>query len=119
MSASIGSRPVTRRRFLRDTGLSLGAAALASIPGTALAGKSMRKVYRLSNRGRVSCNACRAHDANRFYFNRPSAEGDRAHAGCTCKVLKQWIPKATHEAYFGHGHEKRKVFDLRSQEEEA
>ena len=105
---------LTRRRFLRGAGIVAGAAAISTVPGIATASRAgLRKVYRLSWRGQFCCNACKAHDANRFYFNQPTANRDRPHVGCNCKVVTQWIPQATHQRYFGNGITLRKVFDQR------
>ena len=103
-----------RRRFIKGVGLTVGSAALASVPGISLAKAPERKVYRLSLRGEQSCNACKGHTANRYYFNKPAADRDRPHVGCDCAVLGQWIPKQTHDAYFEDGPGKqRKIFDKR------
>lgn len=114
MPGRASAYPVDRRTFIRRAGAGLAGAALATLPGVgALAASGQRKVYRLSDRGQVSCNACKAQNANRYYFNKPTADGDRPHLGCNCRILDQWLPKATHEAYFGHGRRQRKIFDQR------
>ena len=106
---------LTRRRFLRGAGIVVGAAAISTVPGVATASRAgLRKVYRLSCRGQFCCNACKAHDANRFYFNMPAANTDRPHPGCNCRIVEQWVPRATHQMYFGSPPGKpRMVFDRR------
>ena len=102
-----------RRAFL---GL-LGAGLVALLPGSALgAGQRRRKktkvVFRLSSHRRRTCNACKAHGANRFYRTRKAADKDRAHPGCNCAIVTQTIDRRLAKQYFKG---RRKVFDLRSE----
>jgi len=85
---------LTRRRVLH-----LGTAAgLAALPAMALGfgvprqqGTTMWRLqsdwgFPLGPTGATSCNcnACRAHSANKLFFERGDAETSRAHPGCRC-----------------------------------
>jgi hypothetical protein len=65
--------------------------------------------FRLSTHGHRTCGACKAHGANRFYRTREAADGDRAHAGCNCRIVTQPIPTDLANEYFRDGD----VFDKR------
>lgn len=117
MAAPTRARRIDRRGFLRRLGASGAGAAILAVPGLgrAVAGGGRRKIYRLSPRGHVACNACRAHGAHRFYRNMPAADRDRAHFACICRIKTQWIDAATHMRYFGFPvGPPRDVFDDRS-----
>jgi hypothetical protein len=100
-------RGMERRAFLRLAALGL----VALVPGPALAAprKKKKRVYRLSSHGRRTCNACKAHGANRFYATQEAAEGDRPHPGCNCAIVTQKVKRRLAKRYFERG----AVFDLR------
>lgn len=103
---------IGRRAFL---GL-LASGLVALLPGSALGvprrkRKKTKRVFRLSTHKRRTCNACKAHAANRFYRTRRAANKDRAHVGCNCTIVTQTIDRQLAKQYFKGRH---KVFDLRS-----
>lgn len=111
-----------RRRFLRAGGVAGSALVLGqrwpqvagAAPGTGR-GRSTKVAFRLSARGRPSCNACRAHNANRFYATVAAADQDRPHAGCNCSILPHPLHVRDWIRYFqprGRG-SRRSVYDQR------
>jgi len=71
-------------------------------------------VYRLSTRGLKVCDACKGHGAHRYYRKSRFADHGRAHHGCNCRILAQWIPQRTWKTYFTNPDGSlRRVFDDR------
>jgi hypothetical protein len=53
-------------------------------------------------RHRCSCNACKAHARNRIFPTKKAADGNRAHVGCNCGVVRRGtLPYAVWVALFG------------------
>ena len=109
---------IKRRVFLKllaIVGLA-GPVALSSGCGSSGSGSSSADgskvvAYKLSRRGQEACRACRSHAENRLFLTRDSADGNRAHAGCNCRIKTVWIPRESHEQYFTDG----PVYDRRAQ----
>src|SRR5262245_14513805 len=103
-----------RRQFLRLSAVGAGASVAGALvsgcgsdsspPPTATA-----SAFRLSTHGERTCGACKAHGANRFYRTREAADGNRAHAGCNCRIVTHPISTDTASDYFRNGD----VFDKR------
>jgi hypothetical protein len=109
-----GQGGIARRGFLLQL-VALGVVAV--LPGRALGAERRRKkktktVFRLSSHRRRTCQACKAHGANRFYRTRKAADKDRAHPGCNCAIVTQTLDRRLAKQYFKG---RRKVFDLRSE----
>ena len=68
--------------------------------------------FRLSSRHvKKPCNACLAHNRNRYYATPAEADADRPHDGCNCEVRGQVIADAEAASYFSAG---RTMFEKRS-----
>jgi hypothetical protein len=107
---------IKRRVFLKLLAIAglAGPAALSSgcgSSGSSSADSSKVVAYKLSRRGQDACKACRSHAENRLFLTRDSADGNRAHAGCNCRIKPVWIPRERHEQYFASG----QVYDRRAQ----
>lgn len=117
----------TRRGFLRD--LTAGSVAAAVVAGTmapALAATEGKeppaqphlgavKVFRLQPRGRVSCRACQIHHRYKIFRTHKVARRNRAHPGCDCPIVPQWLPRKTFRLFFKPaGAARRLVVDLRA-----
>ena len=97
------SRSFGRRDFLRGVGAAGAGIALAgSGQGVAVASTSvrLRPVYRLSTRGMVACNACKAQGAHQYFRKARFANHGRAHPGCDCRIVTQSITKQVWKLYF-------------------
>lgn len=100
----------SRRGFLRD--LTLGsvvaavvvttiapeAEATATLPTTDHTGQV--KVFRFSTRNTVSCRACRLHHRYMVFRSRKIARMHRAHPGCDCPIVPQWLERKTFRRLF-------------------
>jgi hypothetical protein len=85
-------------------GLSLTSAVLSACGGDdsdAMSGTV--STFRLSTHGERTCGACKAHGANRFYRTREAADGNRAHLGCNCKIVRHPIAVGLADEYFRRG----------------
>jgi hypothetical protein len=117
----------TRRGFLRD--LTAGSVAAAVAAGTlppALAATEgpepptqphhgAVKVFRLQPRGRMSCRACQLHHRYKIFRTHKDARRNRAHPGCDCPIVPQWLPRKTFRLLFKPpGAIRRQVVDLRA-----
>ena len=61
-------------------------------------------VWRLSTRNQRSpCAACKAHAAHRFFVSDVTADGGRAHAGCSCQVRAQRTTVGEFQTMFAEG----------------
>lgn len=108
-----------RRQFLRRAAAASGLALLfqSRLPVSAVPkpapgdsnSKSSITTYRLSTRGIRTCNACKAHAANRFYKDAQTANTDRPHLGCDCGIVTQPLRKGRWNQYFKN----RSIYDLR------
>lgn len=102
-----------RRQFLRLTAVGAGAVLVNGCGGDCdtSTGTATATVtaFRLSTHGERTCGACKAHGANRFYQTREAADGDRAHAGCNCRIVAHPISTELANQYFRNGD----VFDKR------
>lgn len=109
--ATVARRVVLRRLTLGGLYTAAAASAPAVAHGTTpgLPTVATRTAYRLSTRGRVSCRACRAHAANRYYRTPQAAADDRAHRGCNCAVVGHPLVVGTYNAYLNG----REVWDVR------
>ena len=99
----VADRRFGRRSFLQSVGAAGATAALIGTrAGVADAATQSRlvKVYRLSTRGMVVCNACKAHAAHRFFRRERFANHGRAHKRCNCRILEQRISRRTWNQYF-------------------
>jgi hypothetical protein len=114
-----GVRTLRRRDVLRVAGGTTAAVVAAQASGVLPAQaanaptRTTRVVYRLSTLGQRACNACKAHDANRYYRTANAANLDRAHRGCNCVILSQSIPVSRWNRFFKQAGTTRTVFDLR------
>lgn len=109
---------IKRRVFLKLLAVAglAGPAAMSSGCGSSGSGSSSDDgskavAYKLSRRGQEACKACRSHAENRLFLTRDSADGNRAHAGCNCRIKPVWIPRERHIQYFAEG----SVYDRRRQ----
>lgn len=112
-----GTLVLRRRDMLRIAGASTVGIVATQVPGLASAEaatkKRTRTVYRLATLGQTACNACKAHDANRYYRTSNAANLDRAHRGCNCAIVTQQLPINRWNKFFKQGGADRTVFDLR------
>jgi hypothetical protein len=96
-------KKITKREFLKLSGIS-GASllTLGSLSDELLAQVTQEghpiilktdqcPVYHTSSRKRRSCRACKGHAVNRIYSSRRKADEDRAHPGCKCRVVTEWV----------------------------
>jgi hypothetical protein len=114
----VGVRTLRRRDVLRAAGGTTAAIVAAQVSGVqsaqaTTAATSTRVVYRLSTLGQPACNACKAHDASRYYRTPNAANLDRAHRGCNCVILAQKIPVSRWNKFFKQAGTDRTVFDVR------
>ena len=84
---------------------------LAALDAASKNNPTVVTVYRLSTRGIRSCNACVKHAQFKVFTTYDAADQNRAHVGCNCPVVEQFIPVANfnninHQAVNG-------VIDLR------
>jgi len=61
-------------------------------------------VYKLDTgcgHGACACNACFYHDTNSLFPTAKAANGNRAHIGCNCTIVKGSLHYGTYVALFG------------------
>jgi hypothetical protein len=102
----------TRRGFLRDLTLGSMVAATAVTAVTAIVPAAEAsepvikdhtgqiKVFRFSTRNNVSCRACRKHHRYMAFRTRKAARRNRAHPGCDCAIVPQWVERKTFRLLF-------------------
>jgi hypothetical protein len=99
-----------------------GATAFGAVDSPRVLGQTL-PVYRLDNSatphsaGCVSCNACAAHAANKYFATATDADLDRAHVHCKCVVVEgEQLPYPQWVLLFGGmpGSTTRASVDLRS-----
>ena len=99
----------TRRGFLRDLtlGSMVAAAAVAVVAPTAEATDTVPKdhtgqvkIFRFTTRNNVSCRACRKHHRYMAFRTRKVARQNRAHPGCDCPIVPQWVERKTFRMLF-------------------
>lgn len=100
----------TRRGFLRDLTLGsvVAAAAVTAVVPTAGAADTVPtkdhtgavKIFRFSTRNNVSCRACRKHHRYMAFRTRKVARQNRAHPGCDCAIVPQWVERKTFRLLF-------------------
>jgi hypothetical protein len=99
-----GHRP-SRRAFLKGIAVAGAAAAAAAVaPGEALAkrhGQRRAFLFRLSTRNTSHCRACSQHHRFRVYKSYVLANGNRAHPGCNCPIVRQRIALGRFRKLFG------------------
>jgi hypothetical protein len=100
----------TRRGFLRD--LTLGSVAAAAavtvvVPKAEAADPvptkdhtGQVKIFRFTTRNNVSCRACRKHHRYMAFRTRKVARQNRAHPGCDCPIVPQWVERKTFRLMF-------------------
>jgi dihydroorotase-like cyclic amidohydrolase len=99
---------MTRRAFVRKLGRLSVAAPLVSMIGCEeddSSGKDTNDsgkvdAFKLSQRGRPSCNACREHARYKLFASAAIADTHRAHAGCNCAIKLVRISKEDAQRYF-------------------
>ena len=87
---------IGRRQFLKGAAAVGATGAMATLPATragASTALTLVPVFRLSTRGQNACNACKTHARFRYYRLRRFANGNRAHLGCNCNIVRQFISK--------------------------
>jgi hypothetical protein len=116
----------SRRSFLEGIARSAAVAAVTSIAvatsaGAAAAGEEARRskrsvrVFRFQTRTRRSCRACELHHRYKIFLTRKDARRHRAHPGCDCPVVPQWISKRSYRRLFiRSGALERGYVDLRA-----
>jgi hypothetical protein len=66
--------------------------------------RDQTNIYHTSTRRRKSCNACKNHAMNRIYSSRQAADLDRAHSGCSCRIVEENIGWQNYvKAFWRHG----------------
>lgn len=100
----------TRRGFLRDLTLGsvVAAAAVTAVVPTAQATDTVPttdhtgqvKIFRFTTRNNVSCRACRKHHRYMAFRTRKVARRNRAHPGCDCAIVPQWVDRKTFRLMF-------------------
>jgi len=95
-------RHLTRKGFLARGAALAGALAL---PASAFArGPKTAAVYKLvtgCGHGACACNACFHHDRNSLFPTAKAADGNRAHTGCNCTIVRGSLHYGTYVALFG------------------
>lgn len=109
MGAASGERRFDRGSALAGFGALVGA-YLLGLPGLASAANRV-PVWRLDavhsagagayRAGCTGCTACRNHALNRIFATKAAAVGGRAHAGCSCSVVRSSLAEADFIAIFG------------------
>ena len=105
------ARTRSRRSFLEGIARGAAAAAVSSIAvattaGAAEASETTRmgkrsvRVFRFQPRNRHSCRACQIHHRYKIFLTRKVARHHRAHPGCDCPVVPQWISKRSYRRLF-------------------
>ena len=104
--------PQTRRTFLQRLALGSVAASAASVVAvTGLASEAhaahivkehphSTKVFRFRPRKTVACHACRVHHRYKVFLTRKIAKHHRAHPGCDCPIVPQWMRNRTYRRVF-------------------
>jgi hypothetical protein len=106
----------TRRGFLRDLTLGSMVAATAVTAVTAVTAiapaaeasetvptkdhTGQVKIFRFTTRNNVSCRACRKHHRYMAFRTRKVARRNRAHPGCDCAIVPQWVDRKTFRLMF-------------------
>ena len=68
-------------------------------------------VYRFQTKNARVCNACKMHQHYKVFLNETSADQNRAHPGCNCRIVTQEITQAYSDAITPF--EQNGVIDLR------
>jgi hypothetical protein len=95
---------VTRKRLLASGAAAAGALAIPKIARSAPKSQSIFKLVP----NKATCGACLGHDAASLFPTRKAADGNRAHIGCNCDIVKGSVDYGTFVALFG------RPIDLRS-----
>src|SRR5712691_7870751 len=96
---------LTRERLLTTGAGALGAFAVPRVargggpPSTA--NPKQQPVFKLVPNGHT-CKACGKHDPNSIFPTAKAANGNRAHIGCNCTVVKGTMDYGTFVALFGN-----------------
>ena len=108
--SSVADTARTRRGFLRDLTLGsvVAAAAVTAVVPTAAATEApphkdhtgQIKIFRFTTRNNVSCRACRKHHRYMAFRTRKVARRNRAHPGCDCAIVPQWVDRKTFRLMF-------------------
>src|SRR4051794_8166751 len=77
---------LTRRKFVVRMGAALGALSFPAL-GRAR-GQATQYVWKLRPAGHTTCRACVNHDAHKLFAYRKAANGNRAHVGCNCRIVR-------------------------------
>lgn len=118
---NVAGRQLQRRELLRIAGVAGIVTALADVsvlaPRAAATPRSTspstRTVYRRAPIRSTTCNACKAHDASRYYRTTTAANDNPPHLGCDCAIVSHKIPVNRWNAYFKHAGADRTVWDIR------
>lgn len=102
--------PVT----LNVTGCLLDSSTFQGSDKVAIVEPDQNIIYHTSSRGRKSCKACRGHAVNRIYSSSQSADRDRAHTGCNCRIVEERIGWRDHlKAFWPDSSGGKVVYDRR------
>jgi hypothetical protein len=88
---------LTRRRLLSSGAAAAGALA---IPAVGRAKPKSQAIFKLVPNG-GTCHSCVDHDRFSLFPSWKAANGNRAHIGCNCKIVKGTVDKGTFVALFG------------------
>lgn len=104
------TKPISRRKFLTSGAALAGSLTLAHFAPQVLAAEETLPVYGLDPEwgaagckgGCHGCRACTKHGAHKLFASSASANTNRAHKYCKCKVVL-WgsLPVSTWTALFG------------------
>ena len=118
-----GERKVTRKEFLRTLAVFGGAAltggllssckdkhggAAGTTGGTGSEPTTL--AYKLSNRKKVCCKACKNHAHYKRFASSEAAADNRPHAGCNCEIKTVRMTVSEYNACFPNGSQ---VYDPR------
>jgi hypothetical protein len=77
-------------------------------------GASKGVIYHTSTRKRKSCHACKNHATNKIFAARKTADMNRAHPGCNCRIVKEEIDWSNYIAAFGlNSQDSDNIYDKR------
>jgi hypothetical protein len=98
-------RKLRRRKFLG--GLTAAALVAATAPLLSCGSKNGQPVpmggatvtvYRFQTLKSDSCNACSKHQHYKVFLDAATADANRAHNGCNCRVVAQQMPSSSYDS---------------------
>jgi len=93
----MAERVLTRRQLVSAGAAAAGALA---IPTVARAKPKTQYIFKLAPNG-ATCPACVNHDNASLFPTAKAANGNRAHIGCNCKIVRGTVDYGTFVALFG------------------